>query len=87
MNADQRIFLIGLYINSALYLGACAVICFLTGNDMAWRCAVTAMGFCWGGYYGGVDGRIPRLVAYAVGIASILFGLAAGLLLLFNVGR
>lgn len=82
MNPDQRIFLIGLYINSALYLTACAGIGFLTGNGIAWKLAVAAFGFCWIGYYSNVDGRIPRLIGLGAGIGSIFLGVCAGLALL-----
>lgn len=83
MNSDQRIFLIGLYLNSALYLSACAVIGFATGNGIAWKCAVAAMGFAYIGYYGGVDGRVPRWLGNTGSLGSIALGAVSGLLLLF----
>lgn len=84
MNSDQRIFLIGLYLNSALYLSACAAIGFATGNGFAWKAAVAAFGFSYIGYYSGVDGRLPQWLGAAGALGSIVLGVASGLVLLFS---
>lgn len=84
MNSDQRAFLIGLYINSALYLSACTAIGFATGSGFAWRCAVAAFGFAYVGYYANIDARVPRWLGAVGAFGSIGLGVAAGLLLLIG---
>ncbi len=82
VNPDQRIFLIGLYINSALYLSACAAIGYLSGNPLAWKLAVAGMGLAYLGYYGAVDGRVNRLLTFLTSASSIVAGFGAGMALL-----
>lgn len=76
--------LAGLYLNSALYLAGCFVAGLATGNDVAWKLALVAMGLAYVGYYVQVaypGARVPALFAVS---ASIIAGVASGLALLWR---
>jgi hypothetical protein len=82
MTADQRLLVIGLYINSALYLTGVYWAGLIYHNNFAWKMALAAAGLSYVGYLAQVT-QIPRaLCGIVVGISAIV-GAAAGLSLVF----
>ncbi len=81
MNSDQRLLVIGLYINSALYLSGCFVAGLVTHSKPAWCCALAAAGLSYLGYYAQLM-RLSSVSSGAIVVFSVAFGLAAGLALL-----
>ena len=74
--------IIGVLLNSALYLVCCFVAGLVVRNGWAWRLAIAAMGMTYLCYLvqlaGAPHGRTVILAGY-----SILLGAAAGIALLF----
>lgn len=82
MTADQRLLVIGIYINSALYLMGVFVEGLLTAHPNAWRYALVAAGLSYLSYVMQVA-SVPRTLCAIVVCISFSAGAAAGILLLF----
>lgn len=81
MTQDQKFLAIGVYINSALYLGAIFVAGLVVGNVWARNAAIFAMGLSYIAYYVQIA-ALPYTAQIGATVLSIIVGVAAGLLLL-----
>ena len=81
MNADQRLLVVGLYINSALYLAGVYCAGLINHNPWAWKGALAASGVSYLAYLSQIS-VAPRPVQIVCVIASILLGAGAGISLL-----
>ena len=80
---DFKPFLVvGLMLNSALYLSGVFVAGIASHRPWAWRVALLACGFSYVSYYIQAVGMERKVAVQAV-FLSIFFGIVAGLLLLF----
>ena len=84
MTPDQKFLAIGVYINSALYLAGCFIGSMATGNVMGWKLAIAAAGFCYFAYVAQVNDA-PRWASSTAVWLSIIAGIAAGVVLLFDL--
>lgn len=87
MTPDQRLLVIGLYINSALYLTGTFVAGIVTQHPWAWRASLASAGVSYIAYALQLPSpgkpETPGLNLLAV-LLSVALGLAAGLILLFG---
>lgn len=74
---------LGILVNSALYLSGCVAAGLVTGNGLAWRFALAAVGVTYIGY---VLQYVAHALANAAVWLSVGLGVAAGLSLLFPAG-
>lgn len=71
---------VGILLNSALYLSGCFIAGLVTGNPVAWRLALAAMGIVYICYcLQGIGHRLSGAVTWL----SVALGAAAGLSLLW----
>ena len=82
MNADQRLLVIGIYINSALYLAGVFVAGIITNNPTAWKLSLATAGFCYLTYTAQVMGA-QRAACLALFATSVVLGVFSGLSLLW----
>jgi len=75
-------FVVGLLINSALYLSGCFIAGLVTGNPWAWKMSLATMGVTYLCYWFQADTALPPLVVKFTVILSICMGAAAGIGLL-----
>ena len=80
MDQDQRLLVVGIYINSALYLIGVFVAGLVTDHPTAWRMALVTAGVCYFAYFAQVWGK--RHAATAATLVSVAAGIVAGLALL-----
>lgn len=83
MQPFQSMLMAGVLLNSALYLTGVYVAGLLTGNAVAWKCALIGAGLCYICYVLQLSGNMHRLPIVVATVASIAFGIIAGLALLF----
>jgi uncharacterized membrane protein (DUF485 family) len=81
MSADQRLLVIGLYINSALYLSGVYWAGLIYHNNFAWKMALASAGMSYVAYLLQLA-LAPRWLLIAAVTASISVGTIAGTALL-----
>ena len=81
MNEDQRLLVVGLYINAALYLVGVFTVALLHGPRISWVYALLAAGLSYVSYFSQIAG-MPRLLNIVLVGGSVGAGAAAGIMLL-----
>lgn len=83
MTEDQRLLVIGAYINSALYCAGVFVAAIVTGNPFAWRLAIGTAGLNFLAYFAQLWPQRcqPWILILMVGL-TIVVGICAGVALL-----
>lgn len=76
-----RMAILGLLLNSHLYLGGVIAVGVVTGNPFAWRLGLIAAGLCYIGYACQLS-NVPRKITAVVVWSSIAAGVIAGISLL-----
>ena len=84
MTPDQKFLAIGVYLNSALYLAGCFLAGMTTGNVWAWKAALASAAFCYLAYVAQVNDA-PRWASAFVVWLSVVSGMVAGIILLFDL--
>lgn len=75
-------FVVGLLLNSALYLSGVFIAGLVTGNPWAWKMSLAAMGVTYLCYWFQADTQLPPMAIRITVILSIVMGAAAGIGLL-----
>ncbi len=84
MTPDQKFLAIGIYLNSSLYYAGVFIAGMVTGNQVAWKLALTGVGICYFLYVSQVLGS-SRWTQLTLMWLSVVLGIAGGLALLFNL--
>lgn len=83
MNSDQRLLVVGVYLNSAIYLVGVFVASLFVQHGEAWKMALACAGLSYCAYSAQVIAADARYICAALVNGSVLAGLAAGIMLLF----
>lgn len=86
MTYERLISLLGLLLNSALYIALVFVGGVLAGNPLVWKLAIATAGICYICYVL----QAVNAKAWASGfvtLLSVITGVGAGLCLLFGIGK
>jgi hypothetical protein len=83
MTEDQRLLVIGAYINSALYCAGVFVAGILLSHPLAWQLALATVGVTFLSYFAQLAAQyLQPWVLVAFVLITILLGIAAGVVLL-----
>lgn len=83
MNADQRLLVIGIYINASLYLAGVFIAGFITHNSLSWELALTTAGLSYVAYALQVGAPKLRHLSAIIVLTTVVTGAVAGLSLLW----
>lgn len=81
LTAIQRLLIIGILVNSALYNAGCIIAGLITESPYAWKLALVSVGICYLTYLAQLA-EFPRRISNVLVILSIITGVGAGLALL-----